>query len=62
MTTSLIGLAPAALKTVLVENGAATSGNATMRASQVWNWLYVRGERDFAKMTNLSKDLRIQLS
>ncbi len=60
--TSLIGLAPTVLKAALLESGAAAETNAAMRASQVWNWLYVRGERDFAKMTNLSKDLRAQLA
>jgi 23S rRNA (adenine2503-C2)-methyltransferase len=29
-----------------------------MRARQVWNWLYVHGARDFAAMSNLSKDFR----
>ncbi len=29
-----------------------------MRARQLWNWLYVRGARDFAEMSNLGKGLR----
>ncbi len=32
-----------------------------MRASQLWNWLYIRGARDFDEMTNISKDLRQRL-
>lgn len=34
---------------------------AKMRAKQLWNWMYNRGVRDFAEMTNLSKDLRLKL-
>ena len=29
-----------------------------MRVSQLWNWIYVHGARDFAAMTNLAKDFR----
>ena len=29
-----------------------------MRASQLWNWIYVHGAHDFATMTNLAKDFR----
>ncbi|MBV6658531.1 MAG: 23S rRNA (adenine(2503)-C(2))-methyltransferase RlmN [Devosiaceae bacterium] len=32
-----------------------------MRSRQLWNWLYVRGVRDFADMTNIAKDLREKL-
>lgn len=32
-----------------------------MRASQVWHWLYYRGESNFDAMTNLSKSLRAEL-
>ncbi|MGB0920223.1 MAG: 23S rRNA (adenine(2503)-C(2))-methyltransferase RlmN [Alphaproteobacteria bacterium] len=32
-----------------------------MRVSQVWHWLYYRGESDFDAMTNLSKTLRAEL-
>lgn len=28
------------------------------RAAQIWNWLYVRGCKDFAQMTNISKETR----
>lgn len=35
---------------------------ARMRASQVWNWLYVRGATTFDEMTNISKALRARLS
>jgi len=29
-----------------------------MRVRQLWNWIYVRGVRDFAEMTDIGKDLR----
>ncbi len=32
-----------------------------MRVTQIWQWIYVKGVRDFADMTNLSKDLRTAL-
>jgi 23S rRNA (adenine2503-C2)-methyltransferase len=32
-----------------------------MRAQQIWHWLYVRGARDFADMTSVSKELRAEL-
>ena len=33
-----------------------------MRAGQVWQWLYHWGVRDFADMTNVSKDIRAKLA
>ena len=33
-----------------------------MRLQQVWQWLYVRGVRDFDEMTSLSKELRAELT
>ena len=41
----------------LVEAGAAPD-QANMRAEQVWQWIYHRGARDFAAMSNVAKDLR----
>ncbi|MDQ7834298.1 MAG: 23S rRNA (adenine(2503)-C(2))-methyltransferase RlmN [Humidesulfovibrio sp.] len=32
------------------------------RADQLWHWLWQRGVRDFAAMTNLSKDLKAKLA
>ncbi|OGR35026.1 MAG: 23S rRNA (adenine(2503)-C(2))-methyltransferase [Desulfovibrionales bacterium GWA2_65_9] len=32
------------------------------RADQLWHWLWQRGVRDFAAMTNLSKDLKARLA
>jgi 23S rRNA (adenine2503-C2)-methyltransferase len=37
-------------------------GEASFRASQVFHWIHQKGERDFAKMSNLSKGLQARLS
>lgn len=39
----------------------ALMGEKPFRAKQLWQWIYFRGETDFAKMSNLSKDLRSKL-
>ncbi|MFR8204988.1 MAG: 23S rRNA (adenine(2503)-C(2))-methyltransferase RlmN [Alphaproteobacteria bacterium] len=36
-------------------------GEKAFRAKQLWQWIYFRGETDFDKMTNISKDLREKL-
>jgi 23S rRNA (adenine2503-C2)-methyltransferase len=54
---SLIGLDREALKTALAAAGVPPK-SVTMRANQLWNWIYVHGARDFASMTNLAKDFR----
>ena len=36
-------------------------GEPKFRARQLWHWLYHRGERDFSKMLNLSKEFRVRL-
>jgi 23S rRNA (adenine2503-C2)-methyltransferase len=62
MTTSLIGLLPLDLQTTLLDSGVvAKKSDAGMRRDQLWNWIYVRGSRDFGPMTNLSKEIRSQL-
>jgi 23S rRNA (adenine2503-C2)-methyltransferase len=33
-----------------------------MRVAQLWHWIYVRGVRDIAEMTSISKELRAQLA
>ena len=58
--TPLIGMDRAALKTALVEAGVPEK-NVGMRMGQVWNWLYVHGAPDFARMSNLAKDFRTTL-
>src|SRR5580765_1094521 len=58
--TSLIGLDRDALKAALAMAGVPAK-SVTMRASQLWNWIYVHGARDFASMSNLAKDFRALL-
>ena len=54
---SLIGLSTEELKSALA--GAGVEAKAvSMRARQLWNWVYVHGARDFASMSNLAKDFR----
>ena len=57
---SLIGLSREDLAARLVEFGV-PAGQARMRASQLWHWMYHRGVSDFARMTNVAKDLRARL-
>ncbi len=59
--THLVGLDRAGLKEALLEIGVPEK-QTSMRSSQLWNWMYVRGESDFDQMLNLSKDLRSKLS
>jgi 23S rRNA (adenine2503-C2)-methyltransferase len=40
----------------------ATLGAAPFRARQLWHWIYHRGIADFALMTTLAKDFRVQLA
>jgi len=54
---SLIGLSPDALKAALVAAGVPEK-SVRMRTSQLWNWIYVHGAKDFAAMTNLAKEFR----
>lgn len=55
MKPSIYGLKNDELTEWFVENG-----QKAFRATQVWDWLYVKRVTSFAKMTNLSKEL-IQL-
>ena len=55
--SSLIGLDRTALKAALVEAGVPEK-NVSMRVSQLWNWIYVHGAREFPAMTNLARDFR----
>jgi len=54
---SLIGLDRGALKAALL-NAGVPEKSAAMRVSQLWNWVYVHGAREFAAMTNLARDFR----
>jgi 23S rRNA (adenine2503-C2)-methyltransferase len=57
---ALIGLDRAGLKAALVAAGIQPKP-AGMRTDQVWNWLYVHGAPDFARMSNLARDFRALL-
>jgi 23S rRNA (adenine2503-C2)-methyltransferase len=35
--------------------------HSRMRVGQLWNWLYVQGATDFARMTNITKEFRAEL-
>jgi len=54
---SLIGLGRDDLQRMLSGSGV-PEHQVRMRAAQIWHWLYVRGARDFDRMTNMSKALR----
>ena len=56
-TANLIGLSFDELKSALLAAGVPEKA-VTMRARQLWNWIYVHGARDFAQMSNLAKDFR----
>ncbi|RAI39856.1 23S rRNA (adenine(2503)-C(2))-methyltransferase RlmN [Rhodoplanes roseus] len=57
---SLVGLSRTELRDALVGIGVAPA-QAKMRIQQLWHWIYVRGARDFEAMTNVSKDMRVEL-
>jgi len=57
---SLVGLSRDELAERLGEIGVAEK-QRKMRVQQLWHWMYVRGARTFADMTNVSKDMRTQL-
>ena len=56
MTQNLIGLSKEELSKEL-----ARICEKPFRAKQLWQWIYFRGETDFDKMSNLSKELRAKL-
>ena len=57
----VVGLSVAELTAALEATGLEAKA-ARMRARQLWNWVYVHGQRDFAAMTNLAKDFRARMS
>jgi 23S rRNA (adenine2503-C2)-methyltransferase len=58
---NLVGLTREGLREALVAAGI-PEGQARMRTGQIWQWVYHWGVRDFARMTNLSKDVRALLA
>lgn len=57
---NMVGMTRDALRAALIEHGTPEK-QARMRAGQIWQWIYLWGERDFANMTNLAKDYRAAL-
>ena len=57
---SLIGLSRAEIADRLGEIGVAPS-QRKMRTQQLWHWMYFRGAKTFAEMTNVSKEMRAEL-
>jgi 23S rRNA (adenine2503-C2)-methyltransferase len=58
---SLVGLDRDGLVAALAAAGV-PEREQRMRAAQLWHWIYHRGARDFAAMTNVSKHLRATLT
>lgn len=58
---AVIGLTRDALKQAFGQIGVPEK-QQKMRASQLWHWLYIRGAKTFDEMTNISKDLRLQMA
>ena len=57
---NLVGLTREGLRDALIAAGTPEK-QARMRTGQVWQWLYQKGVRDFALMTNLAKPYRAML-
>ncbi len=57
---NLVGLTRDALRAALIDAGTPEK-QAKMRTNQLWQWIYQKGVRDFADMTNLAKDYRAKL-
>src|SRR3569833_892637 len=59
--TSLVGLGKPQLREALGAIGL-DEREAKIRASQIWNWIYVNGVTDFDRMTNIQKGTRQKLA
>ncbi len=60
--TNLAGLTRSELGALLGERFGLDEKKARMRASQLWRWIYDFGARDFAKMSNIGKEMRAALA
>ena len=58
---NLVGLTRAQMRDVLIEHGTHEK-QAKMRVGQIWQWIYEKGVRDFAVMSNLAKTYRAELA
>ena len=59
--TNLVGLTRDAMHDALITAGTPEK-QAKMRVGQIWQWIYEKGVRDFALMTNLAKAYRAELA
>jgi 23S rRNA (adenine2503-C2)-methyltransferase len=59
--TSLVGLSKPQLREAMAGIGL-EEREAKMRASQLWNWIYVNGITDFERMSNIQKGFRQKLA
>ncbi|ETX15991.1 50S rRNA methyltransferase [Roseivivax halodurans JCM 10272] len=58
---NLVGLTREGMTSAFLDAGTPEK-QVKMRVNQVWQWIYYWGVRDFADMTNLSKDYRLMLA
>jgi len=58
---NLVGLTRAQMRDVLIKCGTPEK-QAKMRVGQIWQWIYEKGVRDFAVMSNLAKTYRAELA
>ncbi len=58
---NLVGLTRDQMRAALVAAGT-PERQANMRTGQIWQWIYQKGVRDFAAMTNLAKPFRAMLA
>jgi 23S rRNA (adenine2503-C2)-methyltransferase len=58
---NLVGLTRTQMRDILIEQGTPEK-QAKMRVGQIWQWIYEKGVRDFAMMSNLAKTYRAKLA
>ena len=58
---NLVGMTRAQMRDILIEHGTPEK-QAKMRVGQIWQWVYEKGVRDFAVMSNLAKTYRSELA
>ncbi len=58
---NLVGLTRDQMRDVLITHGTLEK-QAKMRVGQIWQWIYEKGVRDFAVMSNLAKTYRAELA
>ena len=60
-SVNLIGLTRDGMRAALIAAGTPEK-QAKMRVTQIWQWIYIWGARDFEVMTNLAKGYRAELA